>query len=229
MSSDWAFEKKDNILSESLDRPTSKFKNKPNVSSFIKIKAETFQELEDSLYTVLTERWLDDAVGEQLNQLGQIVGEPRIGRNDEDYRVAITTRITLNSSGGEPERVIQFLQSIAVTDDVSLEELFPAKIKVFVGAPLTLNQARRLRQIVAAGIGTIFVETSDGQTPFGTSELGSPDPVNVLGFGELGFLDFEFNDEDLLELNDGNTLGVTDANDFVAPESGGAIAELFEV
>lgn len=227
--SDWVYEKKTDFVEVSLERPTSKFKGKPNVSSFIRVRAERYQDIEDAVYSLLTQRWLDDAEGEQLNRIGQTVGEPRLGRDDTAYRVAITTRITLNSSGGEPERIIQFLQSIAVTSDVSLEEVYPAKIKVFVGAPLTFNQAQRLREIVAAGIGSIFVETSDGQTPFGTSELGQPEPTNVEGFGELGFLDFEFNDETLLELSDGDTLGVTDANDFVPPDDGGAIAELFEV
>ena len=199
--SDWSFDRITDHRAVILSRPTSQYQNAERLKHILTIEGDRTQDIENALYTLLTDRWLDDAEGKQLDELGDIVGEPRLGRLDETYREAIGVRITLSRGGGEPEIIIAFCQNILGAEDVRLQELFPAKLRIFLDVDVTAAQAARIRSIVAAGVGTVLVETSGGLTPFGFSELGEPAPVDVAGFGELG--------DD--------------------PMVGGALAELFEV
>jgi len=187
------------------------------------------QELEDAVWSVLTERWVPEAIGAQLDEMGEIVGEPRLGRTDAEYRPAIELRISLNQSGGEPERIIEFLRRIAGADAVIYKEIWPAKIEIYVRGDIDESQARRVRELVPAGVGTIYITESGGELPFGIKEEGALDPTDRDGFGELGLHDFELSDGDILELSDGSTLGINDINDPLLPTEGGIIADLFEV
>ena len=67
------------------------------------------QDLEDSSFEVLLNRWIDTAVGVQLDGVGAIVGEAREGRGDDEYRLAIKARIQINFSEATPEDILTAL------------------------------------------------------------------------------------------------------------------------
>jgi len=171
----------------------------------------------------------------QLDELGEIVGEPRLGREDFVYRGAIRIRISLNRAGGEPESIIRFVQSAFGADVVAYQEVYPAKVEIYSrlspegpsdqvqignlelddsellilddGSPLELRvldrgifgeQVDRLRDIVAAGVGTVYLTESDTNVALGTAETG------VAGL-------FALDDDALLELDDGSPLRIIDA------------------
>jgi hypothetical protein len=227
---DWPYSRIENHIEQATDRLTSQYKDTLGLVRYIEVIATRVQVLEDAIYTLLTDRWLENAEGVQLDRMGQIIGELRSGRNDETYLSALQTRITLNISGGEPERVIDYLVRVFGAEDVRYKEVYPAKIQVFVGSAISFGEAQNLRRIVPAAVGTIYVEETGGFTPFSFSELTQSIPDNVEGFAELEFYDLELSDGTLLELSDGDTLGVTDKNDPLKDETeGGVLAELIEV
>jgi len=228
--SNWPYEKIENHVEQAKSRLTSQYQNTQGLLRYIEIIATRIQVLEDAMFTLLTDRWLENAEGVQLNLIGQIVGEGRLGRNDETYKEALDTRITLNISGGEPERIIDYLVRVFGAADVRYKEMYPAKIQVFVGTTISFGEAQNLRRIIPAGVGTVYVEETGGQTPFSFSELGQPLPGNIEGFSELDFHVLELSDGSLLELSDGDILGVTDQDDpILLGEEGGVLAELIEV
>lgn len=229
MATDWPFVIIDDHEGEARSRPTSLYQNNVDIQNIIRVKAERTQIIEDAIWSVVTEKWIGDAEGQQLNELGAIVGEPRLGRSDEEYIEAIGIRIRLNSGGGSPELILTYLRFVFQTENVRIEEIFPASFKVFAGVDVTLEQAQALRRLVGAGIGTIFVSFIGEGIPFGHSEFGFPPPPDVLGFGELGLHALELSDGDLLELSDGFILGVNDSTDQVLPTEGGQLAELYGV
>jgi len=182
--SEWPYEEITNHVSVADGRLTSQYDNAENLKALIQVDAERVQDLEGVAYSLLTERWLSDAVGQQLDKLGAMVGEPRIARDDSDYRDSIFLRIQLNRAGGEPEQVLTYLRVLFDTDDVRIDELYPANIEIFVNADVIEKQAFLVQRAVGAGIG-VFILNGSGEVPFGFSELGFPTKDSVAGFGEL--------------------------------------------
>lgn len=226
---DWSYEQINEHAEQALGRLVSQYETTTRLQAIIEIEASQTQGVENAIWGMLTEKWIDDASGVQIDSLGAIVGEPRLGRSDEAYVAAIFIRIALNSGGGQPEIIMTFLRFILDINDVQLLEVFPANIQVFVDSSIDQQIASRLRRIIGAGIGG-FITSSDGETPFGFKELGEPDPADRLGFGELsGIYDFEFDDGSLLEFDDGSTLAVLDIENLYLLTGGGRLSELFEV
>lgn len=254
----WPIEQIETHVDDARGRFTSQYAEAELLKGLSDLWAERIQALEDAAWSVLTERWLDVAVGQQLDELGAVVGEPRLSRDDSEYRDAIGVRVSINQSGGEPERIIEFLTRIAGADQVIYKEIYPAKIEVYVRGEVTQQNALRTRALVPAGVGTIYVSETGELIPFGTSGIGVEEGLfefddgllielddgdllkyrtlepseffdDVDGWGELGYHTLELSDGDSLELSDGDILGVTDKDDPVLPDNGGHLAELFEV
>lgn len=64
------------------------------------------QALEDTFQQLLTQRGISNAIGAQLDQLGEIVGQSRGGLGDDTYRRYIRARIATNRSNGKTEDLI---------------------------------------------------------------------------------------------------------------------------
>ena len=232
MADQWPYQRIEDHNETALSRYTSQYSEAETLHALTTLWAERMQALEDAAWSVLTQRWIEPAEGVQLDELGAIVGEPRLGRTDATYRDALETRISINRSGGEPERIIEFLLRIAGAEQVLYQEIYPAKIELFVGGEVSFDQVQRVREIVPAGVGTIYITEAGGEPPFGTSELGQPVPTDVDGFGELGVHDWTFDNDDVLEFFVGGETfdaGLTDSEDPLLPTEGGVIAELYEV
>ena len=227
--SEWPYEQITDHVVEAESRLTSQYDEATRLHGIVSTMAGRVQMIENALWTVLTQRWIPEAVGVQLDELGAIVGEPRLGRSDEPYRAAIQLRININLSGGEPERIIDYMRRITGASYVLFHEIYPAKISMYIDTTITADQAAAVRKIVGAGIGSVFITETGGELPFGVCEEDQdPLPVDRLGFGELGTSDFTLDTGETLELSDGSILGITDVEDPVDSTTGGVIAELFE-
>ena len=84
----------------------AQFAGQPNMEAITASYGVQFQELEDMFWDLYLLQALANAEGEQLNQLGIIVDEPRSGKDDDNYRAAIYGRIALNRSHGRTEDII---------------------------------------------------------------------------------------------------------------------------
>lgn len=79
-----------------------------NIQALIRIVfGEPCQELIDVLLGQLLTAWdLINATGETLNQIGRLVGQPRMALVDDDYRRYIAARIVANKSTGRIEDLV---------------------------------------------------------------------------------------------------------------------------
>lgn len=215
---------------DAVARFTSQYLDAVKLQGLAGIWARRIQALEDAVESVLKERWVPEAAGVQLDELGAIVGEARLGRTDTAYRGAIEIRISINQSGGEPERIIDYLRRITGATFVNYGEIYPASIEIFIQNDLTPSQLGNIKSLTPAAIGRIFVATvADDETPYGHSELDQLPFNDRAGFGELGMDDLILSDGDQLSFDDGDTLDLNDQQDPVLPTEGGILAELFEV
>jgi hypothetical protein len=97
----------DKIVAQGLARLTSAFITKANVRAMLAVYLKPFQDLEDATWGVLTGRFLATATVYVLPQtntvfdsLGTLVGQPRAGMSDGNYKPLIYLRVAVNRATG---------------------------------------------------------------------------------------------------------------------------------
>jgi hypothetical protein len=85
---------------QALARRAGRDMDKPNIALLISAFSDQIQETEDAWFQLFEERSIDNGIGQQLDDLGVIVGQPRNGEADVDYRRFLRTRIAVNNSDG---------------------------------------------------------------------------------------------------------------------------------
>lgn len=83
------------------------FRGQPNITGVLRSYLTQIQEIEDVGISLISSRYVDNAIGAQLDGVGRIVGEPRAGRTDVDYRVAIKGRIRGNAANSRIEDILE--------------------------------------------------------------------------------------------------------------------------
>jgi len=149
-----SYSKKISHEEEALANLIEQFKDKPKIAGILKSYLRQIQGLENVLSDMLTKTTLDDAEGVHLDNIGSIVGEPRSGRNDLQYRTAIRARIGLNVSEGTMEDVIAIALSVAgETVTITTTELFPAGFLMVINEPIdpALTDVNRIASFIASG------------------------------------------------------------------------------
>lgn len=74
-----------------------------NLKKMLSAVLGPFQVAEDAMMAMLVQRRVGSAEGVSLDVLGRIVGEPRQGREDDDYRRYVRARVAANNSDGTYE------------------------------------------------------------------------------------------------------------------------------
>src|SRR6187551_1217545 len=81
-----------------------------NLQKVIQAICALAQDVENVNWELKTERWLSTAEGQQLDEIGVILGLPRLpNESDEDYRERLQFQIFINTSSGTPEEIIRIL------------------------------------------------------------------------------------------------------------------------
>src|SRR5579862_9413233 len=121
-------------VAQALSRLAQQYRGKPRLAGMVAVLGKQIQEIEDMLFSILGET-IDLSVGAQLDVLGRIVGEKRLGDGDANYRLRIKARILLNVSSGAPEELLaifRLLTSDVQGAAVQIEEQYPAALVVRV-------------------------------------------------------------------------------------------------
>jgi len=114
-----------------FERLAHQFKEKPKIEGLARGILTGFQDVEEALFQMLELFSVFTATGKQLECIGQIVGEPRRGRKDPAYRIAILAKIAINTSKGTPEDAIKVFSLITGATIVQLHEYFPGVVEIF--------------------------------------------------------------------------------------------------
>lgn len=146
---------------------------KPRISAIITGEAAQYQAIEDAYWQLLTEFGVDTATGHALDVLGRIVGEPRQGALDADYRLRVRARIRVNRSDGTIEDIIDVVRLLIgsvllPSATIKLTEYYPAAFVLritglVISATQALIYSSFIKQARGAGIGSGFgwQETAD--------------------------------------------------------------------
>lgn len=138
------------------------------------------QDLEAAFWQLLTLRGLDVAEGVNLDALGALVGQDRLGdASDDDYRSLIRARIRANRSRGTAEDLIDVLRLVLGSDEgIVWEENYPASASIsYLGGVLPYDAELvwlLLRLAKPAGVSLAFVFLyTDPEETFTLSETSS--------------------------------------------------------
>ena len=153
-------------VTEALDNLLQQFKDKPNLQALLTSYVDQIQDLEDAFYGLMTGQWLDNAEGAQLDRTGDIIGEDRQGRYDEDYRLALRARIKINLCEGTPEEIIDIF--LLLTESaVELKEYYPAAFVLTILEPLTTWLTKEV-VLISRNSGDTLINR-DGKVLLGTA------------------------------------------------------------
>lgn len=155
-----ALTEKTTITAEGLANLIEEFKGKPNFVGILTVFLDQQQDIEASAFTLYNDTVLSNAEGVQLDGIGRIIGEPRFGRSDVDYRVALGARILVNNAEGTPEELINVVNTlIGASTQIVLTEWFPAEFEIETVDEIDedgFQIGRLVMQTKAAGVHGIF-------------------------------------------------------------------------
>lgn len=158
--------------SEGVGLMLEQFRSSEAFKAFIAIAMYQIQDLEGAAWQLLTERNVEYATGAQMDGLGQVVGETRNGRTDDEYRVALRTRIAVNRSSGRAEELLNILDLLfGDTLDVWLREGTNASLSMDLRNPAVAPNTpaaliRFLRAAKAGGVrlDLVYTEVAHAET-----------------------------------------------------------------
>lgn len=145
--------KNNDHVEQALAKRIEQFKRKIRFGNLLTSYVAEVQDLEDALFQILDDTNLDSAVGQQLDNIGEIVGEPRNGRDDATYLIAIRARILLNTSEGTIEDIILLILALQSGLEVEILEFFPAAFLAQVNTPVDpgLINTDQISNIISEG------------------------------------------------------------------------------
>lgn len=146
------------------------FKGVVNWEKLLDVYSRQIQDLEDMFFELIEKRFIDDAVGVQLDGLGRIIGASRNGLADEAYRVQLRVQIRINRSSGTVEDIISVVALlVAVTNTIHVRVFPPASFVVTLNdavAAVPVELVAPVGNARMAGVGTSieYTQSDDDDT-----------------------------------------------------------------
>ena len=163
-------------------RLTGQFENSPLLRGLVAAMVDPLAEIEADAESLRAERWIDSAVGKQLDGCGDIVAEPRNGRDDDEYRKALKFRVFVNTSKGTPQDVIYALKYLTEPSDSQYIEIYPASVMLFTDGLVVDDSINEVMQdLLPAGVGDVPVAVSYLASPFRFARSPAPSELLVNG------------------------------------------------
>lgn len=149
---------------QGLARRLGQYLDKPRLEALLGIYLDQIQDLEDAAWQLATERFVDTAVGAQLDVLGEIVGQERLGLSDDNYRALVRARIRANKSDGKILDI--YAVAFAAVGDpswpIEYDPCYPAAFVLGFGQRILFDEGivnSLIRDATAAGVRSVTVFT----------------------------------------------------------------------
>lgn len=180
------FEKITTHNEDALDRIIGQYRNSEKLRGILTALCKQVKDLEDTTNSCLGKLNIDTATDLLLDKIGEIIGQSRLGFNDEMYKVLIYTRIAINISGGIPENIINIFRIITQSESVDFRELFPAGIQIMADHEIPTNIVsavkNAVRNALPAGVGLLAMGYFDKERAFEfTDSTTKADSLHGLG------------------------------------------------
>jgi len=180
------------ITADALEQMLDQFDGSVNLRLLAASFLDQVQQFEDDIWPLLAERSLALATGHRLDGLGQIADLNRSGRNDADYRLALTAEFAVLQSNGTAEELIAIAQLMVQmgTADYEVIEYYPKGFYIRpVDHALTVDPSligTMLDRAISAATTMSFVYSFfDDAATFTLSSLGATTETSgLIGLGD---------------------------------------------
>jgi hypothetical protein len=145
---------------EGVELLLEQFKDKQRFEDLLKSYLAEVQAVEDAAWQLYLDRAIDNAIGVQLDKLGEVLLQPRFGLGDPEYRVLLKARVLVLRSSGTADELIGILQQV-LGDSTALEwrPKYPAHAYLRVQEQLDADPdilAGLLQDAKSAGVAVTF-------------------------------------------------------------------------
>lgn len=136
----------------------------PGVKGYAEAWGAVCQLAEDDLFDLYVSQTVDEAQGALLDRWGAIVGEPRGGLGDDDYRRIIRVKLQAQKTGGSPPQMAEVVRALFpdLTELTFREYAAHYRFHVSHTGTLSDDMYRRIMRIYRlmkpAGVGAGMVE-----------------------------------------------------------------------
>jgi hypothetical protein len=161
--------------------------DQPRVQAWLATFLAQLQSIEDVSLEVLVGRWPLTAIGAQLDDLGKIVGQDRLGMTDDQYRLFILARILINRGNGRIEEINDIL-AILGAPVINSVEFFPAELRFSIAGIAEGSLIGSLIGEAKAGGVTlrwVWSDEAEEDTFQMAATIGADDTNVKSGFGDL--------------------------------------------
>lgn len=111
---------RESVVDESYELLLDQFKSSENIVKLLTVIAQMKQILDDSIIGVGKLRSINTASGVALDNIGEELGVPRNGADDEDYRIVLKIRSYRTQTSGTRPQIIDLLSRFTGTNEDSI-------------------------------------------------------------------------------------------------------------
>lgn len=174
---------------QALERLPSQFAYSPNVQDLISVSLGEIQEAEDVMYDLLNLRRIDNATGQQLDNIGDKLNLKRTSSSDEAYRTALRVKALSKTSNGTEEDIVRLFQLVSGDPNVSFYKFEPyGVVATYNSFCLPEGSTQRLLELFPL-VTDLYLEEYNTARGFGFSSVTDPNPdpstVNYGGFSSV--------------------------------------------
>lgn len=188
-----------NHVQAALDRLITQYKNKPNFIAIITAFVTQHQILEDATFELYGRLDILNSEGAQLDGIGEIVGQDRLGFDDARYRILLLAKIGQNVSNGDPERIISIFKLLTGASFVHYLNLRDGEIELATDGSIDETIINfvfdQVQKSVAAGVRIDEFIFFDEEEPFAfdgpntaAPALGFSSTADVTAGGKFAYL-----------------------------------------
>lgn len=130
-----------------------------NIGKLFAVFAWGIENVQEQADLILLWDDIDNARGAVLDRYGKNFGVERMSSDDEFYRLAIRVKLMSQLSGGDIDTVIQATGALLGVDveNIVLDEVFPAKINLYVNQTLVHDEQTKLVEQIAYVVKRLLV------------------------------------------------------------------------
>jgi Protein of unknown function (DUF2612) len=172
-----------NHVQQALDRLLQQYKDRPNITGLITAVVQHVQQLENAIFPLDQYRQLLYAYGQQLDNLGEIIGLKRNGLTDAEYLVLLIGTIAENNSDSTAPTLLNVVQLVFQSNQIFYKDpnsvpdrCRPAFVCFGVGNPVypsaVLGQVEQIiAAAVAGGVAIAYISSFNAAGCFAMSGL----------------------------------------------------------
>lgn len=125
-----------NHTEQALDRLITQYKGNLDFIAVVTAFTEQIQEIEDSFTDFYSRLNINSIRGQNLDNLGTIIGIARQGFDDNVYRTLLWAKLFSNISNGTANEIINIFKVLTNSSEIDFFEIQPATIQIQGNADL---------------------------------------------------------------------------------------------